>query len=408
VWTSQWLDSDLYNCQWHVLELAVRTLPPGARIVVRTRTSNEAQSEAEVLASLGTLPANGGWRETPALVGPAQPDAQEAAPQSIDVLVSNGPGQYLQLEIELTGSGLTTPIIESLRIRFPRESLLQYLPAIYSKPEDQREFLDRFLSIAQTTWTRIEQDIATFSRYLDPDTVPDDALPWLAGWLGLTLEGTWTAAQNRRLLRALTSLRTTWGTAAGLRAWVRVYIASFAGVDERVLEEAGVPGIVESFVERRRLMLNREGATLCASDGLWSPSVERRFQVNVFDREGEIELVSHRVPDLDMFRHYAHSFRVYVPAAFVRTAANEALLRRAIDRQRPAHTTYELVLIEPRFQIGVQSTIALDSIIGAATPGPLLCATVDDAPARPPYERLGYDITLGGAHRPGALDESLG
>ena len=94
---------------------------------------------------------------------------------------------------------------------------------------------------------------------LAPSTpVPDEALPWLAGWLGLTLEGTWTAAQNRRLLRALMALRTTWGTAAGLRAWVRVYIAAFAGIDEGVLEDAGVPGIVESFVERRRLRLNGE------------------------------------------------------------------------------------------------------------------------------------------------------
>ena len=71
IWTSQWLDSELYNCQWHVLELDLRTLPPGSRLVVRTRTSNDAQSDAEVLASLGTVGASGAWRDTPALVGEA-------------------------------------------------------------------------------------------------------------------------------------------------------------------------------------------------------------------------------------------------------------------------------------------------------------------------------------------------
>jgi phage tail-like protein len=300
------------------------------------------------------------------------------------------------LQIELTGSGLATPIIERLRIQFPRESLLEYLPAIYSKPEEQRDFLDRFLSIAHRTWSAIERDVDTFPRFLDPDSVPPAALGWLAGWLGLTLEGTWTPEQNRRLLQAMPALRTIWGTAAGLRLWLRVYLANIANVDVNVLEEAGVPGIVESFVERRRLMLGHPtGATLCAASGLWSPAVERRFQVGVFDREGEIELVSTGHPDRDVFQHYAHSFRVYVPAAFVRTPADEALIRRAIELQKPAHTTCELVLVEARFRIGEQSTLDLDTVIGAPGPGPLLCPAVDDAPGRPPYQRLNFDVTLG-------------
>ena len=408
VWTSQWLDSELYNCQWHLLELDIKTLPPGSQLIVRTRSSNDAESASEVLASLGANTQSGAWRQAPALVGEPQPDPKTPVRRSIDILVPSLPGQYLQLQIEISGSGLTTPTVGSVRLRFPRESLLEYLPAIFSKPPEQREFLDSFLSIAQTTWTGIEDNVATFSRFLDPDTVPDRALPWLAGWLGLTLEGTWTADQNRRLLRALPALRATWGTTAGLRAWLRVYLANLSGIDERVLEEAGIPGIVESFVERRRLMLDRAGsATLCAADGLWSPAVEKRFQVGVFDRAGEVELVSDRDPDLDVFRHYAHSFRVYVPASFLRRAADEALIRRAIDLHRPAHTTYELVLIEPRFLVGVQSTIALDSVIGAPWPGALPCGA-DDPPSRPPYQRLGYDITLGGADQAPALERSLG
>jgi phage tail-like protein len=377
--------------------------------VVRTRASNDPQSASEVLASLDTVGASGAWRDTPALIGEPQPDPNAPARKASDILVPSLPGQYLQLQLELTGSGLTTPVVGSLRVHFPRESLLQYLPAIYSKPPEQREFLDRLLSIAQSTWSSIELNVETFSLYLDPDTVPDRALGWLAGWLGLTLEGTWNPEQNRRLLRALRGLRATWGTAAGLGAWLRIYLANLRGVEEQTLEDAGIPGIVESFVERRRLMLDREGsATLCAADGLWSPAVEKRFQVGVFDRLGQVELVSNGDPDLDIFRHYAHAFRVYVPASFLRNAADEALLRRAIDLHRPAHTTYELVLVEPRFLIGVQSTIALDSVIGAPTPGVLPCATDDDPPSRPPHQRLGYDNTLGGAGHAPILERSLG
>jgi phage tail-like protein len=389
------------------MELSIAALPPGSKVVVRTRTSNDAQSEEEVLASLGTVGGLGSWREMPALVGEPQPDAEASKAHDEDMLVPSGPGQYLQLQIELTGSGLSTPVIERLRIDFPRESLLQYLPAIYSKPQEQREFLERLLSIPQRTWTAIEEELDSFARFLDADSVPEHAIGWLAGLLGLTPEGTWTADQNRRLIRVLPSLRTTWGTPAGLRAWIRVYLANMGGIEIEELERAGVPGIVERFVDRRRLILDHPGAAaLCAGGALWSPAVERRFQVGVFDREGEIELVSTGHPDGDLFEHYAHAFRVFVPASFVRTPADEALLRRAIDLQKPVHTTYELVLVEPRFRIGDQSTIDLDTVIGVPVAGPLLCAAVDDAPAREPYQRLNFDVTLGCGcgHREGHAD----
>jgi hypothetical protein len=188
-------------------------------------------------------------------------------------------------------------------------------------------------------------------------------------------------------------LRPRWGTLAGMRAWLRVYLANLCDFTEDDLDRLGIPGIVESFVDRRGLRLNAGGATLCDAQGLWSPTVERRFRVGVFDRLGEVELVSTGDPELDVFQRYAHSFRVYVPAMFVRSPDDEALIRRAIEAQKPAHSTYDLVLVEPRLRIGDQSTIDLDTVIGAPLPGVLLCA--DDPPSRPPHQRLNFDTTLG-------------
>ncbi|HEY8147697.1 MAG TPA: hypothetical protein VIK51_02120, partial [Vicinamibacteria bacterium] len=208
IWTSQWLDSDLHDCQWHVVELRVASLPPGSRIVVKTRTSNEEQSLAEVRATIGpALDALGSWRQAPPIAGVPQPDAREAGPRDVDVLVFSEPGRFIQLQVVVEGDGIQTPEIRSLRLRFPRESLLDYLPAIYSRPESQREFLDRFLAIMQATWTRIERAVDTFHRYLDPDSVPPDGMEFLATWLALRLEGTWTPEQNRRLLQVMPKLR---------------------------------------------------------------------------------------------------------------------------------------------------------------------------------------------------------
>ena len=397
-----WLDSGIYNCQWHVIELSLSNLPAGSRVAVRTRTSNTAESDAAVLAALRGIEGLGSWRGAAAIAGPAQPGGAPPA-KSADVLVQSGPGQYLQLLIELEGDRFDTPVIGSARLRFPRESLLEYLPAVYSAPEEQREFLDRFLAVFQTSWDAIEREAGTFGRYLDPDAVPPEGMPFLARLLALRLEGTWTDEQNRRLLQAMPRLVAIWGTPSGLREWLRVYLSVLSGLELSAIPLT-LPGIVERFVERRRLMLGRlDTATLGAAAPLWSPAVEGRLQLGEFDREGDVSLVSHGDPPVDVFRHHAHSFRVYIPAAWVRSPDEEALLRRAIELQRPAHTTYELVLVEPRFRVGVQSTLDLDTVISAPHEGTLGCPRRADAPSRPAHQRLGFDTVLGSGSDPSAL-----
>jgi hypothetical protein len=93
-----------------------------------------------------------------------------------------------------------------------------------------------------------------------------------------------------------------------------------------------------------------------------------------------------------------------MPAAWIRTPDEEALLRRAIDLQRPAHTTYELVLVEPRFRVGTQSILDLDTVISAPPGGRLACPRAEDAPSQPARRRLGFDTVLGQGGDPSALE----
>jgi len=388
-WTSDWLDSNQYDCQWHVLDLALARLPSGTALRLRTRTTNDAA--ATRVRGFG-LPNS--WDDLAPIVAPLQPPPGAGTATDTALLVQSPPGRYLQLHIELTGAGDDTPVLAHVRLRFPRESLLDYLPALYSTVPEQRAFLDRLLAVIDGTWSRIEAEAEHFERFLDPDSVPDEALGWLAAWLDLELEGTWTPAQNRRLLQAMVRLRQRWGTVDGLRGWVRVYLANMAGVDEAVLAALDVPGIVEGFVDRRHLLLADASATLGTGQPLWGACVERRFQVGVFDRLGEIEVVSTGDPQTDVLRRGAHAFRVYVPAPLLRSAADEAKLRRAIEAQKPAHASYELVLVEPRLAIGVQSTIGLDSVVAGPGSGVLACQPWNDPPSLSAQGRLGIDTVL--------------
>lgn len=388
-WTSDWLDSNQYDCQWHVLDLALARLPSGTALRLRTRTTND-----EKVTKVRGFGLPNAWDDLAPIDAPVQPPPGASTAMDTALLVQSPPGRYLQLQIELTGAGDDTPVLGHVRLRFPRESLLDYLPALYSTVPDQRAFLDRLLAVVDGTWSRIEGQAEHFERYLDPDSVPDEALGWLAAWLDLELEGTWSPTQNRRLLQAMVRLRQRWGTVDGLRGWVRVYLANIAGVDEAVLEDLDVPGIVEGFVDRRHLLLADASATLGMCQPLRGACVERRFQVGVFDRLGEIEVVSTGDPQTDVLRRGAHAFRVYVPAPLLRNAADEAKLRRAIEAQKPAHASYELVLVEPRLAIGVQSTIGLDSVVAGPGSGALACQPWRDPPSMPPQGRLGIDTVL--------------
>ncbi|HEX6863314.1 MAG TPA: hypothetical protein VF414_10890, partial [Thermoanaerobaculia bacterium] len=113
-------------------------------------------------------------------------------------------------------------------------------------------------------------------------------------------------------------------------------------------------------------------------------------------------------PERDVFHEHAHRFRVFVPSAWVRTAADERRLRRALDTEKPAHTAYDLCLVEPRFRVEVQSTVGLDTVIGGLPVTRLACHGAHDeldgeAPSRPPHGRLGYDTVLSGSPGPKAV-----
>lgn len=67
---------------------------------------------------------------------------------------------------------------------------------------------------------------------------------------------------------------------------------------------------------------------------------------------------------------YAHLFTVMVYAAQIPLAAQRQALRDLIEAEKPAHTDFQLCLIEPRLRVGVQARVGIDSIV--AGPGPAM------------------------------------
>ncbi len=351
-WFSEPLDSRHYRCQWHAVEVELDALPRGSQVALST------YSGAGHADALHIQP--GQWDDCGGQTG----DMRDG-PVSFTALVRSRPGQFLRLRLELTGDGRRSPQVRRLKVIYPRDAYLRYLPAEFQRDEPSRLFLEHYLALVQTEWDAIEARVADFAALADPRAVADEQLPFLAAWLGLPLEGEWSAEQQRRLLIAAPSIMARRGTAAGLRAYLRVYLENMTGLT--AAQQGAYPVIIEGFRQRAR-------ATLPAGDGLaaglplWSPAAVGRLQLDVFATEGEVALIATNDPARDLYHAHAHRFTVVVPAAWVRDAAAERLLRRAIDAEKPAHTAYELRLLPSRLVVGGQSTVGVDTIVGRRPP----------------------------------------
>lgn len=414
VWYSEALDSQLHACQWHRIELALAALPAGTKLVVSTYTDRELRGLDDI-TNPALLPERL-WETRHVILGRADPgqaatsadtETWSAGVAREELLVQSHPGQYLWLRLELFGDGYVTPRVQATRVHYPRDSYLKHLPAVYGADVESRWFLERFLALFKTEWDAIEARVASIERYFDPAAVPDG--PWLdylaAQWLALPLEGSWSYAQKRRLLSMAPGLYQRRGTVEGLRSYIRAHLVNLTGI-EQLLETRAEPGpqqfplLLEGFRRRNCLMLGAAGlpgaaAPLGRQRSLWSPAVVGRLQLDSFAQEGQVRLISTGDPERDVFHEHAHRFQVVVPSAWVRTRAEEELLLRAIDAEKPVHAQYQLCLVEPRLRVGIQSTVGVDTILGPEPYAVLASAELSDVPVnRPPRQRLGYDTVL--------------
>jgi phage tail-like protein len=389
-WISAALDSKIYRCQWHRIVLADLGLPSGTSVVVSTYASQDEKTKDDVLA-LPEQQWDTRFRITGAMQGPGSA-VGSTSPQ--EFLVLSKEGQFLWLRIQLFSDGYATPRAGNIRVYYPRESHLKFLPAVYGADDDGRRFMERFLSIFQTEWDDLSRRVREIARYFDPAAVPAGPfMDYLASWLAVPLEATWTEEQKRNLLRAMPKLLKRIGTRRGVHGYLRAYLQSMT--DSLSEHHPQFPQILEGFRERKWLALRTPGmAGLGGGAPVWSRSVVSRLQLGVFSREGEARLVSTGHPEKDPFEVFAHRFRIFVPSCWIRSTADEQMFRRAVDAVKPAHTAYELCLVDPRFRVGVQSTIGIDTIVGQAPAAQLGCESTKDAPGLLPGHRLGHDTVL--------------
>jgi phage tail-like protein len=212
-------------------------------------------------------------------------------------------------------------------------SYLSYLPAIYSEKTEGEiaPFVGRFLLAFEQILTGLagsdaepvqglEEIIADIPNIFDPAQTPTrDFLQWLAGWVALSLRADWTVDQQREFLARIVPLYRRRGTKQNLAELLKIY----TGLEPVVTEgEATV------------------------------------FQIGAHSTIGEDTQINGSAP---------HYFRVSVtipnpdPSTLQR---QHQIVTALIEQEKPAHTAYDVEFEHSTMQIGVRSTLGVDTLLG--------------------------------------------
>jgi len=399
------IDSRIEGCPWHRIELR-GAIPPDCSIEVAVTTAELELDGAE----LDSLPDHAWTACAPARVMERGPDA--LLPDCTwDALLTPPPGRYLWVRLVLRGDGRQTPCLSAAVIEYPRISLRRYLPGIFGADPAGADFTDRFAAIFERTLGTIEGHLDRFPLYLDPLSAPalgrdgrPDFLSWLGSWIGVALSKEWPEAQRRHFIKQVAGSYALLGTPEGFRRQLLLLLGFDVAYGERCLAERPQrrcvappcncapcppcepaeppPLLLEHFKLRRWLHLGR--GRLGAAAELWGRKIVGRSELGGGQPlSGQAQLgvtALDAVPDplRDPFHVFAHKVSLFVPARIRAHAPSRRALEQLVARETPAHVQTDIRYVEPRFRVGVQAMIGLDSVI-ARTP---LGVTLDDARLR--------------------------
>jgi phage tail-like protein len=295
-----------------------------------------------------------------------------------DALLEGADGRYLWVAFELFGSEFDSPTVDTFRAYFPRKTYLDQLPAIYQADDASAAFLERFLSVFESTFIDIETEIGSVTRFLDAQGIPTASLPWLGEWLALSVDERWPAAVTRELLAETPTLYKQRGTRDGILGLLAVYLG----------DPPTVPADWAAAIERERadLAARAEAGVLTADQA--AAESERLDRPAYLLETTDLDCIEDDVVRglYEPLLGCPQCFLVLVPSFATDEAVDVA--ERLVDSSTPAHTVGRVVGLRPRLllagdshpghtYLGVnsrladneflleESTLGIDSALGA-------------------------------------------
>jgi phage tail-like protein len=217
-----------------------------------------------------------------------------------------------------------------LKVEVATKPWIHFLPGIYQDADEENaDFLQRFLLIAQHLTSGIEEDLEFIHELFDARITQQKWLPWLASWLAMPLLEGWDEEKRREIIQRTPELYRLRGTAAGLKLALRLFADVKAEIHEGVWPYPG--------------MVIGKSSTI-GKDTTLSPPVflSQCFTVELPDKKNEI------------------------------SRENLRTVQALVETEKPAHAHYALVFQEteptfdavPFLHVGKTGRIGVDARIG--------------------------------------------
>jgi phage tail-like protein len=230
-------------------------------------------------------------------------------------------------------------------LKASKPHLMEYLPAIYQEadPSHPQTFLGEFLLAfemvllglpKETTEKRrggngdsrasaeirgLGEEIATLHKLFDAKETPEDFLPWLAGWAALSLRSDLSSVRKRKLLANIIPLYRIRGTKKYLETLLTICVDAVSSVND---------------VDAPPMQVGTHSTV--GSDTYIGGGPPHFFSVT---------LVMPKLNQQEKEQQVGIAYSV-------------------IELAKPAHTFYQLSFVSSPMQVGVHSTVGLDTVLG--------------------------------------------
>jgi phage tail-like protein len=363
LWNEHPIEIRDFEVRWHRLKAEITRLGADARLRLFIHTSDDP-ADAPV-------------------VEPQKPDPFEDVkwqPRSgaidefanVDDLFIGGATRFLWIGALFTGDGRSTAVVSQMRVEFDQQTYLNHLPAIYRGQTPCSDFLLRFLSLFESFFGEVEFDIELLSELFDPWAAPREYLPWLAGWLALPVDEDWTEDEQRMAIAQAFARYGRRGTVEGLRESLRIEAGVEALIEEPIQTAAwwSLPGVAtgcgcgrSNNTSSEDQFEKPETSILGVSTMLLPVQADGAVLGSTATLDGS-NLITGDEFGTPLFEDTAHQFTVQVYRGQLRCEDDISEVRAVIEREKPAHTSYHLCVIEPRFRVGFQSRVGIDTVVG--------------------------------------------
>ena len=224
-------------------------------------------------------------------------------------------GRYLFMRLELLGSDRASPFIERIRIYYPKETYLAYLPSIYQEDRASRQFLERYLSLFASFMESVTEQVEAVPKLYELSTTSEDFLQWIGYWLGIRHVEHWDEEALRTLLLEAPDL----------------------------FKRRGTRYVIERLL------------TICLGE---KPFILEQFETVVHRQDQDLKQVFDHLYGTDPY-----TFFIFIRSELIEEEEVRAFVEQLIEEEKPAYTRGVVVALDPWMYLDMHTYLGVNTYL---------------------------------------------